>query len=191
MFSQGLLKYFGNEFKEASSVHPYQFVEEGAEPNHLSFWLAGMSWHILWSKEIRDKVCRHLFHRLWDAYLWLLMFYFEFYLNKWSMLDGRNNSTPKIQQQQNWLRLAMAWLVSALTHPGFAPLLVIVLWPVTPAFLLARVRPEEKNQETGGQSFMTSRYFNRKWRIVKWRKTPNYTAYHAGLSSKNYIKGIR
>ena len=50
---------------------------------------AGMSWHILCSKEIRDKVCRHLFHRLWDAYLWLLMFYFEFYLNKWSMLDGQ------------------------------------------------------------------------------------------------------
>ena len=39
LFSQGLLKYFGNESKEASSVHPYQFVEEGAEPNHLSFWL--------------------------------------------------------------------------------------------------------------------------------------------------------
>ena len=38
LFSQVLFKYFGNEFKEAS-VHPYQFVEQGAEPNHLSFWL--------------------------------------------------------------------------------------------------------------------------------------------------------
>ena len=38
LFNQVLLKYLGNEFKEASA-HPYQFVEEGAEPNHLSFWL--------------------------------------------------------------------------------------------------------------------------------------------------------
>ena len=37
LFNQVLLKYLGNEFKEASA-HPYQFVEEGAEPNHLSFW---------------------------------------------------------------------------------------------------------------------------------------------------------
>ena len=123
----------------------------GSWTKSFEFLVARMSWHISWSKEIRDIVCRHLFHRLWDAYLWLLMFYFEFYLNKWSMLDGSNNSTPKIQQQHYWLD----WLVPcAQAHPHIAPLLVIVLRPVTPAFHLARVRAKE-NQETGGQSFMT------------------------------------
>ena len=81
-----LLKYFGNEFKEARAFIHISLLSR--ELNQI-IWVsgsAGMSWHILWSKEIRDKVCRHLFHRLWDAYLWLLMFYFEFYLNKWSML---------------------------------------------------------------------------------------------------------
>ena len=88
----------------------------GSWTKSFEFLVARMSWHISWSKEIRDIVCRHLFHRLWDAYLWLLMFYFEFYLNKWSMLDGSNNSTPKIQQQHYWLDLISPLCSSSSPH---------------------------------------------------------------------------
>ena len=45
-----------------------------------------MSWHILWPSRPEIKCVDTFLAAWWDAYLWLLMFYFELYLNKWSML---------------------------------------------------------------------------------------------------------